>query len=141
MGNVRHAYDPSKVLSIGMVVGGRDQANAPWIEAVRRLARAAIVNREGIESDIKLDVEFHVPGPTLVPEFAGVRTRVFRKADSLLKVQAALPAEVPEDPVGFLLGCILAAVDEVESWAAAQRMPCDTTSLQGLVARLDGAGI
>lgn len=95
MGNVRHAYDPSKVLSIGMVVGGRNQANAPWIEAVRVLARAAIVNREGIESDIKLNVEFHVPGHLLVPEFEGVRTGVFRAADSLLKVQEPLPVEVP----------------------------------------------
>ncbi|MBT8163799.1 MULTISPECIES: hypothetical protein [Arthrobacter] len=141
MGNVGHAYDPSKVLSIGMVAGGRNQDNAPWIEAVRALARAVIANREGIESHIKLNVEFHVPGHILVPDFEGVRTGVFRKADSLLTVQAALPAVVPEDPVGFLLGCVLAAVDEAESWAAAQRMDCDMTALRDLVAKLGVAGI
>ena len=139
--NVRHADDPSKVLSIGMIVGGRTQTNALWVEAVRALTRAVVGAREGIESDIKLNVEFHVPGHILVPNFEGVRTGVFRKADSLLKVQAALPVEVPEDPVGFLLGCILAAVDEVESWAAAKRVHCDMTALRDLVAKLGVAGI
>lgn len=51
--------------------------------------------REGVESDIRVNVEFHVPGTIWTPEFEGVRTGFFRRADSLLKVQVALPAEAP----------------------------------------------
>jgi hypothetical protein len=141
IGIVRHAYDPSQVLSIGMIVGGRTQTNARWVEAVRALTRAVMVAREGIESDIKLNVEFHVPGHILIPEFEGVGTGVFRKADSLLKVQAALPTEVPDDPGRFLVGSVLQALDEVDSWAAAKPVQCDTKPLRDLVLSLDVEGI
>jgi hypothetical protein len=83
--------DPAKTLSIGMIVGGRTFGNRSWVGSIQQVMKDVIAAPEGVDSDINVNVEFHVPGNFLTPEFDGVRTGTFRKAGSLLKVQVALP--------------------------------------------------
>lgn len=129
--------EAAKSLSIGMIVGGRTLGNRAWIEAIQQLMKDVIAARDGIESDINVNIEFHVPGNFLTPEFDGVRTGTFRKSDSLLKVQAALPSEAPADPRRSLLGILSASLDAVDSWAIAKKRALDTEPLRGIVAALE----
>jgi hypothetical protein len=131
--------DVAKTLSIGMIVGGRTPGNRAWVEALEQLMRDVIVAREGVDSGIKVNVEFHVPGNFLTPGFEGVRTGVFRKADSLLKVQAAVPPSAPENPRLILLEYMWDAINAVESWAIAKKRSVDTAALRGIVAAVPNA--
>ena len=128
--------DAAKTLSIGMIVGGRTLGNRAWVEAIQQLMADVIAAREGVHSDINVNIEFHVPGNFLTPEFDGVRTGTFRKADSLLKVQVALPADAPADPRPILLGSLSVALDAVDLWATARKRNVDTSALRGIVAAL-----
>lgn len=133
--------EPVKVLSLGSVIGGRTFANRGWSEAIRELTRQIARHRDGVESDISVNIEFHVPGNLLRPEFEGVRTGAFRKKDSLIKVQVALPEQTPADTRSVLIREILAALDEVDAWASSRQQPVSTANLRGLiqeVAALDG---
>jgi hypothetical protein len=136
MSAIDHA---AKTLSIGMIVGGRTLGNRAWVEAIQQLMTDVIEAREGIDSDINVNVEFQVPGNLLTPEFDGVRTGAFRKADSLLKVQAALPADVPAQARPILLGFLRAALDAVDSWAIAKKRTVDTSALRGIVAAVEAS--
>ncbi|MDQ4502022.1 hypothetical protein [Sinomonas sp. ASV322] len=107
------------------------------MEELRALTREIAVKREGVISDINVNVEFHVPGNHLVPEFEGVRTGVFRKKDALLKVQAALPPDSPENPRPALIGVLLAALDAVDAWALVKKRTVDTRELRALVEALE----
>lgn len=71
---------------------------------------------------MKINVVFHVSGHLLQPDFEGVRTGTFRKADKLLMVQVALAATDPPDPGAELLILLQSAVDEAEAWAARKRV-------------------
>lgn len=131
--------DTAKTLSIGMIVGGRTLGNRAWVEAIQELMRDVIEAREGVGSDINVNIEFHVPGNFLTPEFDGVRTGVFRKADSLLKVQAALPPNAPQEPRPILMEFLREALDAVDSWAIAKKRTVDTSALRGIVAAMQAA--
>lgn len=128
--------EAAEVLSIGMIIGGRTPANRAWVDAIQGLMQEVKVVRAGAVSDLKLNVEFQVPGNHLQPDFEGVRTGSFRKADSLLKVQVAVPAQAPDDPRPDLIGFLDAAVEAADQWVAAKRRTFDTTSLHRLVASL-----
>ena len=95
--------------------------------------------RVGVESEINVNVEFHVPGNLLTPEFEGVRTGTFRKSDSLLKVQAALPDVAPPDPRSILLEILKFALDAVDSWAIARKKEVTTSALRGVVAAVEAS--
>jgi hypothetical protein len=126
--------EPTRVLSVGAVLGGPEAQ--PWRDSVHGLMRRVTVLREGIESQLNVNVVFHVPGRHLKPEFAGVRTGSFRKRDSLLMVQAALPPDLPADPASYLQDVMVSAVDEAEAWSVRKRKGFDTTALHELVRRL-----
>lgn len=131
------SIETTKVLSVGIIVGGQTSANRGWVDGLRQLTRDVAEHRLGVASGINVNIEFHVPGNHLTPEFDGVRTGYFRKADSLLKVQAALPAEAPENPRPVLIQYLGAALDAVDAWAIAKQWSVDTTALRGIVAAVE----
>lgn len=95
------------------------------------------IAREGIITDININVEFQVPGNILTPDFEGVRTGVFRKKDSLLKIQVAVPAKASESPRKDLIGFLWQALDEAEMWAMRRKLKFDLTPLRQIVSRLE----
>jgi hypothetical protein len=126
--------EPTWVLSVGAIFGGPEAQ--PWRDSVYELTRRVTVLREGVESQLNVNVVFHVPGRYLKPEFAGVRAGSFRKRDSLLMVQAALPPDLPTDPASYLQDAMVSAVDEAEAWSVRKSKGFDTAALHGLVRRL-----
>lgn len=130
------AAETIDAISISTVIGGRTADGSRWFDAIRELRREVIAAREGVVSPINIDVEFHIPGPILAPEFEGVRTGSFRRRDSLLKVQAALPPRAPQEPRSALLEMLSAGIDAAEKWAAQRRQETDLTALRRLVAEL-----
>jgi DnaJ-class molecular chaperone len=129
--------EPAKVLSLGSVIGGRTLTNRGWSEAIRGLTREIAAHRDGISSDINVNVEFHVPGNLLKPEFEGVRTGTFRKGDALIKVQVALPEQPPTDPRVYLVGRVRDALDAVDRWSDQRKANLSTANLRALLAELE----
>lgn len=128
--------EPAKVLSLGSIVGGQTQANKPWVDAIRQLTRDIAIRRGEVLADINVNVEFHIPGDLLTPDFEGVRTGTFRKADNLLKVQVALPPIAPADARSTVLGIISEALDAVDQWAMTRRRAVHLDPLRALVRAL-----
>ncbi len=131
--------EPVKVLSLGSVIGGRTLANSGWSEAIRALTREIAAHRDGVESDINVNVEFYVPGNLLQPEFEGLRTGAFRKSDTLIKVQVALPEQPPAVPRDHLLSLVREALDVVDQWASRRKLAVNTGSLRALLANVESS--
>lgn len=131
--------ETTEVLSLATILGGRTPRNQGWMEAIKEVRRDVVDLRKGVESNIKVNIEFHVPGNVLSPDFEGVRTGYFRKADSLIKVQVALPPDSPDDARPVLIGYLWAALDAVDAWRASKKGDFDTRPLRGLVAALESA--
>ncbi|MDM7855844.1 hypothetical protein [Cellulomonas alba] len=132
--------DSARVVSIGILVGGRTPANRAWVTALHQLMLDVATLREGAVADVNVNGEFHVPGNHLVPDFEGVRTGAFRRADSLLKVQVALPASAQDDPRAALLTSLSKSIDAFEAWAAKRRRDAGVSDLRQLIDRLHGSG-
>ena len=126
--------EPAQVLSVGVIYGGPETQR--WRDSIRDLSRLVVMLREGVQSQLNVNVVFHVPGSILKPEFDGVRTGSFRKRDSLLMVQVALPLDIHDDPASYLRDAMVSAVDEAEAWAVRRRTGFDTAPLHELVRRL-----
>lgn len=109
--------EPVFALSIGSVVGGPTPANAEWRDAIKRLGQLVAVARSGNPSPLNVNVVFQVPGSVLSPDFHGVRTGKFSRAERLLMVQVALPERPPDDVDSDLRARLVSAVDEAERWA------------------------
>lgn len=131
--------EPVRVLSLGSVIGGRTLANRGWSEAIRGLTREIAAHREGVSSDINVNVEFHVPGNLLKPEFEGVRTGTFRKGDALIKVQVALTEQPPTDPRTYLVNSVREALDAVDLWAVQRKYNVSTVNLRSLLAEVEAS--
>lgn len=131
--------EPVKVLSLGSVIGGRTLKNRGWSEAIRALTREIAGHREGVESDINVNVEFHVPGNLLQPEFEGLRTGAFSKFEALIKVQIALPEQPPADPRAHLIYLVREALDVVDQWISRRKLPFSTGSLRTLLADVESS--
>jgi hypothetical protein len=102
----RATDEEARVFSIGSVVGGRTANNLAWIDEIARLTSDVAAARVGVGSTLNLNVVFNVAGNLLRPDFEGVRTGTFRKADSLLMIQVALPEVVPPLPRQALLALL-----------------------------------
>src|SRR5579862_1544074 len=103
--------EPVQALSIGCVVESSLE-NRSWRDAIRAVTRRIADARGDADSPLSVNVVFHVPGRTLKPEFDGVRTGRYSKANQLLMVQVAVPELVPEDPDEYLLDAVSAAIAE-----------------------------
>jgi hypothetical protein len=131
--------DRAYVLSIGAVYGGPEfshQPAAPWRGAIQALAQRVATVRDGVQSSLNLNVVFHVPGSILVPDFTGARTGSFRKRDSHLMVQVALPPDAPEDQAGYLTRALLDSLQQVDIWNQRKDRRFDLSAIRSVVERL-----
>jgi hypothetical protein len=126
-----------KALSVGVIVGGLTAQSKDWREALTQLSRdlSGIAGR--LESDFRINVEFQIPGNIASPEFQGVRTGTFRKADRHLKVQIAVPNDPPADPYAYCVHAIGDAVDAAEAWSVRRRVAFDAEPFRSLLALLN----
>lgn len=129
--------DRPKSLSVGIIVGGFTAESRIWREALIRLSRAVSGLRDHVDSELNINVEFQVPGNLLAPDFQGVRTGTFRKADRLLKVQVALPVDPPETPYLYGVQAIRDSVDEAEAWSKRLGVEFDPLPFWSLLALLE----
>lgn len=121
-------------LSLGVIVGGVSPDGTQWSNAVKRLALAVIDVRAGFVADVNINIEFHVPGPVLQPDFAGVRSGAFRKKDRWLKIQAAVPHGPPgSNPDAVVMDLAVLAVAEAEAWGRRRRQPVDPQPFYALL--------
>lgn len=132
--------DRPKPLSVGIIVGGFTPESKIWREALMRLSRSVSGLRDQLESELNLNVEFQVPGHLLAPDFQGVRTGTFRKAERLLKIQVALPVIPPEDPYAYGLQSFRDALDEAEVWARRRRIEFEPVPFRSLLAVVEASG-
>jgi hypothetical protein len=126
------------VLSLGAMVGGtRPQARA-WRRAVSDLGSRVKAAREGVESPLRVNVVFQIPGEVLpVIEFSGVRTGRYASADRHLLIQAALPADVPAEPQRLLMELLGQAVELAVQFARRRGIADDLGELRELVSSLE----
>jgi hypothetical protein len=127
-----------------LIGGGRTAANEVWDEAIMALMREVASAREGVSSDLAVNVVFQVSGSLLQPDFEGVRTGSFRRVDPILMVQVAIHPETsypdgpPSDLRPVLIDCLRAALDAADEWIKRRRKTFDITPLRMVVDSLDG---
>lgn len=126
-----------KALSVGVIVGGFTAQSKVWREVLMRLSRDLSGLAGHLESEFRINVEFHVPGSILSPEFQGVRTGTFRKADRHLKVQVAVPNDPPADPYAYCLHAIGDAVDAAQAWSVRRHVEFDAEPFRSVLAMLN----
>ena len=125
-----------KAVSVGVIVGGITAQSKVWREAIMRLSRDLSGIAGQLESDFRINFEFQVPGHIVSPEFHGVRTGTYRKADRHLKVQIAVPNDPPADPYAYCVYAIGDAVDAAVAWSVRRRVEFDAGPFRSLVAIL-----
>ena len=131
--------DEASVLSIGAIFGGPEfshQLGVPWKDAIQALSQRVVELRRGVESPLNINVVFHVPGSILVPEFSGSRTGSFRRRDSHLMVQVALPLRGPDDQAAYLTSAIRDAIETIEVWNRRKDRRFDLSAIRSVVDRL-----
>ncbi|MBG0564028.1 hypothetical protein [Actinoplanes aureus] len=87
--------DDWEPLFVGSVIGGSSPDNRASRAAVSALARE--VGRlpwEFVSEETGVDVAFHIPGPLLQPDYAGIRTGSVSRKQRLIAVQIAVPADI-----------------------------------------------
>ena len=109
--------DRPEPLSVGVIVGGFTVESRIWRDALVRLSRPVSGIRNHLDSSLNINVEFQIPGHLIAPDFQGIRTGMFRKADCLLKIQVAVPVNPPNDPYAYGVQAMRDAVDIAEAWS------------------------
>lgn len=105
-------------LSIGVVVGGTGQDARGWGDAVMQLSRRVKSERAGVDSPLRVNVVYQVPGEVVPVKFSGVRTGRYSAIDRLLLIQAALPeTAMPLDAEDILLQLLDAAIEQAGHFA------------------------
>ncbi|UJP39786.1 hypothetical protein [Cellulomonas palmilytica] len=135
---IRDREEQAKVFSIGSVVGGRTAGNRAWTDEIARLTSEVAAVRTGMEAPLNLNVVFHVAGHLIQPDFEGVRTGTFRKAQRLLMVQVALAEAAPAEPRAELLALLEDAVAEAEAWSLRRRVAFDREPFTRVLGSLAG---
>lgn len=129
--------DRPKAISVGVIVGGLTTQSKVWREALTRLSRDVSGIAGQLESDFSISVEFQIPGNIISPDFQGVRTGAFRKADRRLKIQIAVQDDPPADPYAYGVHAIGDAVDAAQAWSVRRRVEFDAAPFQSLLALLN----
>ncbi|TFB94554.1 hypothetical protein [Cryobacterium sp. HLT2-28] len=105
-------------LSLGVVVGGTGRDARKWGDAVMQLARRVKSERAGVDSPLRVNVVYQVPGEVVQVKFSGVRTGRYSATERLLLIQAALPVgAVPPNAEDILLQLLDAAIGEADLFA------------------------
>jgi hypothetical protein len=128
--------DEVHVLSIGAVIGGTLPTPRAWKRASNALSDRVQALRVGVESPLNVNVVFQIPGEVLGVDFVGVRTGRYTSATRHLLVQAAVPRELPEDPVAVLRQLMTDAIDEAARYARRKNIADDLPELRAIVAQL-----
>jgi hypothetical protein len=121
-------------LSIGAVEGGSFGWERQWNEGLRNVVEWSVVSQQqDVNSPVRLNVIFHVPGTLGSPDFEGTRTGSYLNKENLLIVQVAVPPEEPADLHGYLRTALFEALDEAERWAERRKITGGFTALRELV--------
>lgn len=120
-------------LLIGAVLGDSDTKSMAWSRVIGALSREVEQLSIGLSTPIRVNVVYHVDGRVVPNEFEGVRTGRFKKAKSLLVVQAAVPANIPDEPERLLLELLEESVVAAESFARQKRLADGLPALRALV--------
>ena len=122
MATDQEAWSP---LFVGSVIGGSTRNNRAINAAATRLAQAVKgLVWESVVDETGVDVVFHVTGPLMTPEYVGIRTGRFSKAERLIQVQVAVPVtleELSEDDALRSLSEYLLEATELAKAAVARR--------------------
>ncbi len=123
-------------LLIGAVLGDSGAESMAWSRAIGTLSRKAEELSVDLSTPVRVNVVYHVDGMTLPNEFEGVRTGRFDRPKTLLVVQAAVPARIPDEPQELLLELLEAAIVAAETFAKRKSLADDLGGLRGLVDRV-----
>ena len=127
--------EPLPGLLIGAVLGDSDAKSMAWSRAIGTLSRDVEQQSIGLSTPVRLNVVYHVDGRLVPNDFEGVRTGRFNKAKSLLVVQAAVPADMPDEPESLLLKLLEDSVVAAESFARQEGLADGLPALRALVRR------
>jgi hypothetical protein len=106
-------------LALSAVIGGT-RADPAWEASVTSVARRVAAIRGGYSSPVCVNVVYRIPGEVTAPRFVGARIRRYYDEDSLLVIDAALPARPGDDPDFEVLDMLTQAVDKAEHYARSQ---------------------
>jgi hypothetical protein len=123
-------------LLLGAVLGDSDAKSMAWSRAIGALSREVEHLSLGLSTPVRVNVVYHVDGRVAPNEFEGVRSGRFNHGKSLLVVQAAVPADMPDEPERLLLELLEASVAAAESFARQRRLADGLPALRGLVRRI-----
>jgi hypothetical protein len=123
-------------LSLGAMVGGTRPSARAWREAVMALSRRVAAARDGVDSPLRVNVVYQVPGEVVPVTFEGVRTGRYAAGDRHLLVQAALPEQAPDEPEALLIRLLHQAVDAAAAFARKKGLADDLVELRELVSSL-----
>jgi hypothetical protein len=71
--------DTIPALSVGSVEGGNTPSTLRWRDAITELTLEVADGARDVDSPLKVNVIFQVPGNILKPDFEGVRTGHYSK--------------------------------------------------------------
>jgi hypothetical protein len=123
--------DEIPVLSIGSV-NGNGIGTYEWRVAMRPLAARIRQLRDGVDSPLHVNVVYFVPGPAFRPDFEGVRTGSYLKAQHALVVQVALPIAPAVPHQQILRALLLDAIDAAEEFARRRKIAEELSGLRDL---------
>lgn len=124
------------VLTLGAALGDADPASMTWARAVGALSIQVGELGHGVDSPVRLAVEFHVDGRIEPNQFVGVRTGRFSRARNHLVVQAAVAKLTEEDHRLVLLQLLDEAVLEAERFLRSKNAADGLPRIREVVARL-----
>jgi hypothetical protein len=128
-----------RILWISVVVGGTNAENFRWDPAIKQLMRwsTRLQDSQTLESPLRVQAVFHVPGRFIRPDYQGLRTGSYLRSDNILVVQIALPELAPVDPMPYLLERLNDVIGVAESWAQRKSVRVPLAELRKLVSRLE----
>jgi hypothetical protein len=124
-------------LSVQAIYGGVKSPAAEWAGVLSALTARMPELREGVSTPLNVGVMFHVPGELLPDKaFVGVRRAGYTKWINVLRVDAAVPRELPDDLPGHVRKLMADAVTVAEEFAREQGIADALPELRAIVATI-----